>query len=171
MASSLPRLFLAHRSARGEGARHADSTRPGGAELSRADLMIPRDLATGIRGGWRSDRTLPRWKRRRSRRRRGSVGPSTHRRESMPPCSLRATSRPRHARRARGSRTRPCARLRVAPGALLPCAARGSPARARAMGRRMPPAGAPRSGGRSLERCDGQGFGSGALRWWYWLFC
>lgn len=63
--------------------------------------------------------------------------------KSMPPCSLRATSRCRHARRARKLRA-----LRVAPSALLPCAARGGHCFAWAMGRRMPPAGAPGSGWR-----------------------
>jgi Prokaryotic E2 family A len=58
-------------------------------------------------------------------------GPSAHRAVRVPPCSLRATSRPRHPRRARRSA---CARLRVAPGARLPFAARGGGAYARAMG-------------------------------------
>jgi hypothetical protein len=39
-----------------------------------------------------------------------------------------------------------CARLRVAPGALLPFAARVGLARVRSMGRRVPPAGSPRLG-------------------------
>src|SRR5579883_1291663 len=54
----------------------------------------------------------------------------------MHPCSLRATSRPRHARRAHGALSEETrARLRVAPGARLPFAARGCHAFARAMGR------------------------------------
>lgn len=83
-------------------------------------------------------------------------------RRSVPPCSLRATPRPRHPRRAHrrgaaGRRARAraaggyacaltsagdgCARLRVAPGALLRSAVRGGVGEV-GDGRRVPPAGA-----------------------------
>jgi len=54
----------------------------------------------------------------------------------MAPCSLRATSRPRHPRRALvlGNRTT-MGRLRGPPAALFPPAARGGSADTRAMGR------------------------------------
>ena len=59
-------------------------------------------------------------------------------REKMPSCSLRATSRARRPRRARARYRSPSGRLRAAP--------RDGPRFARAMGRRMPPAGALSSG-------------------------